>query len=385
MNWHYLDSQQRQIGPISDLEIQSLVSAGTLNTTSLVWNETLSEWVSVGQTPLATFCTTATPPIVTSAKPTNTAESATLSEQVGLLKKSFILIKSLWGKTTAAAQLSKKQALQQKLRMVDLKQADYKIGCKAFKCKIAYNNYESLYTEIEEVKSQIVKLKTKTSEPNDTLTRKAKAAVISAAKAAEIGTQTINEKKALIKLGRKLRANPCTHPSLTEEIGVANSLIEKASILDNEILTISTKTFFLAKYSWLILPIVIIVSVCVVSYVSKVAHESAEKEARFRAYISEQVAPGITDSEDTQRGLNMIRAAGIAKGGEFAQTYGRSPTTLEFDAILSNAGITPEAINQGTPETVKLNKRIEYEFRRGFEEGCTEVAKAIHNGNQPAF
>ena|GEM_PF-5632664 len=297
MNWYYLDSQQIQIGPISDLEIESLVITGTLNITSLVWNETLSEWVSVGQTPLVTLCTTATQPIVTSANPTNTTESITPSEQVGLLKKSLIFIKSLWGKATAAAQLSKKQALQQKLRVVDLKQADYKIGCKAFEYKIDYNDYESLHTEIEKIKSQIERLRTKTSEPTDTLTGKAKAVAISAAKAAEIGIQRINEKNALINLGKKLRENPRVHPPLTEEIEIANVLSEKASILDKEIQTLSEKSFIFARYSWLILTMIVALAFFLTAYIVKVANVSTANISGFQAYLSKNVLPKIGDSK----------------------------------------------------------------------------------------
>ena len=94
MNWYYLDTQQKQIGPISEPEIQNLASSGKLTKTNMVWNETLTEWTSVAKTPLAAFCSTATPPPVpppapfTSPNPPNlAAASATSPTQSGEMGK----------------------------------------------------------------------------------------------------------------------------------------------------------------------------------------------------------------------------------------------------------------------------------------------------------
>lgn len=309
MNWYYLDTQQTRIGPISEPEMQNLVTSGALDKTSLVWNETLTEWTSVAQTPLATFCATATPPIAPTVNAKSTTGAATPSAQAKLLNKASILIKSLCSKTRAAACLSQKQALQQKLKMVDLNQADYNIGCKAFENKIGYNEYRDLYSQIEDIKSRIEKLKTKTSEPTVKLTEKAKAAAIGTAKAAEIGAQTINEKKALIALGAKLRGNPATYPSLTEEIGIANGFIEKASVLDEEIQALSKKSFIFAKYSWLILVIVTLAGVSIAGYILKQSRPGSKREALIQFNIGEKYRLGDGVEQSNIEAVKYFRKA----------------------------------------------------------------------------
>jgi len=255
---------------MSDPEIENLITKGEIKNATMVWNETMSEWTPAAQTPLSSFCPPPTPPPVAPSVDVKSTTGTTMpSTQVTMLKKASVLLKALWGKTTAAAHLSQKQALQQKLKTVDLNMADYNIGCKAFESRIAHTEYETLYSGIEEIKSQIESLKTKTTEPSETLKGKAKAAAIGAAKAAQIGAQSLNEKKTLIHLGVKLRENPDSYPSLSEEIGIAKCLIEKISLLDEEIQKLSTKTFLLAKYSWLILIIATIIGVSIAGYISK--------------------------------------------------------------------------------------------------------------------
>jgi len=310
MNWYYLDTHQNQIGPISESEIQNLISNGTVKNATMVWNETMTEWTPVAQTPLSKFCLPPTPPPV--APPVDartTTGTATPSAQAKLLNKASILIKSLWGKTTAAAHLSQKQAIQQKIKTVDLNQADYNIGCKAFESRIAYNDYASLYSEIEDIKSQIEKLKIKTSEPTVTFRGKAKAAAIGAAKAAEIGTQTINGKKALIHLGAKLRENPGAYPSLTEEIGIANGFIVAMSLLEKEIQTLSTRSFAFARYSWLILVIVTLAGVSIAGYILKQSSPGSKKEALIQFNIGEKYRLGDGVEQNNVEAVKYYRKA----------------------------------------------------------------------------
>ena len=44
MEWYYAEGQ-KQIGPISDDEFRSLVDNGTILSSTLVWNNSLTDWV----------------------------------------------------------------------------------------------------------------------------------------------------------------------------------------------------------------------------------------------------------------------------------------------------------------------------------------------------
>lgn len=57
--WHYLDNG-KQMGPISEEELQNLVFAGRIRAQDLVWTEGMAEWQAVGSLPH--FECPATPP-----------------------------------------------------------------------------------------------------------------------------------------------------------------------------------------------------------------------------------------------------------------------------------------------------------------------------------
>jgi uncharacterized RDD family membrane protein YckC len=48
MNWHYSDNGERQIGPVSDAEFQSLLASGAVNSETMVWRDGLKEWTKYG-------------------------------------------------------------------------------------------------------------------------------------------------------------------------------------------------------------------------------------------------------------------------------------------------------------------------------------------------
>jgi uncharacterized RDD family membrane protein YckC len=52
MEWHYTQNDEAQ-GPVSEQEIQQLVSAGTITPDTLVWNSTMTDWQPLSETPLA--------------------------------------------------------------------------------------------------------------------------------------------------------------------------------------------------------------------------------------------------------------------------------------------------------------------------------------------
>ena len=96
----------------------------------------------------------------------------------------------------------------------------------------------------------------------------------------------------------------------------------------------------------------------------------------------------ITDAELDSQGksvMAMTRLAGQSAGAKFAGETGRLPTKLEFTAILTKDGVTPDKIEAGSPEEVRINRRVFYEFRTGFEEGCKQTLGIIQEWTAPAF
>ena len=52
MDWHYTLNDEAQ-GPVSEEEVQQLVSAGTITAETMVWNSTMTDWQALSNTPLA--------------------------------------------------------------------------------------------------------------------------------------------------------------------------------------------------------------------------------------------------------------------------------------------------------------------------------------------
>jgi hypothetical protein len=71
MEWYYLDNQKQQIGPIDEADIKSLVANGTMKKTTMVWNESLENWLPACDSSLRTlFPASKTPPPPPNSAPT---------------------------------------------------------------------------------------------------------------------------------------------------------------------------------------------------------------------------------------------------------------------------------------------------------------------------
>lgn len=53
MNWHYLTTEQTNIGPVSDHELTALIASGAVTRTTLVWNESLDGWIKAAESDAA--------------------------------------------------------------------------------------------------------------------------------------------------------------------------------------------------------------------------------------------------------------------------------------------------------------------------------------------
>ena len=63
MEWYYLDNQKQQVGPIDEADIKSLVASGAMKKTTMVWNESLENWLPACDSSLGTLLAASkTPP-----------------------------------------------------------------------------------------------------------------------------------------------------------------------------------------------------------------------------------------------------------------------------------------------------------------------------------
>jgi hypothetical protein len=70
MNWHYAD-KSKQVGPVSDGELQQLLQAGKINEETLVWNPEMTDWL-----PYRQAMGKALPPPLPSRQPASTAPTS---------------------------------------------------------------------------------------------------------------------------------------------------------------------------------------------------------------------------------------------------------------------------------------------------------------------
>lgn len=63
MKWHYAGKNDEPIGPLSESEMTELAERGEINASTLVWNDTMPDWLALGQTSLADGTRAVPPPI----------------------------------------------------------------------------------------------------------------------------------------------------------------------------------------------------------------------------------------------------------------------------------------------------------------------------------
>ena len=91
----------------------------------------------------------------------------------------------------------------------------------------------------------------------------------------------------------------------------------------------------------------------------------------------------LTDAEITsaadKQSIVMVRLAAMAEGAKFARRYGRVPTKAEYAAHIADQMSQAQAY--GEVKDDRVNRRVLYEMRIGFEQGC----KGVLEGNRPEF
>ena len=78
MIWYYAHERNR-VGPVDDAEFEALVDTGVITPETLVWNETLTEWVRYADVlgPYAELAGTASQQATATQQPTVTAQQQT--------------------------------------------------------------------------------------------------------------------------------------------------------------------------------------------------------------------------------------------------------------------------------------------------------------------
>ena len=102
MNWYYSDDQRERKGPLEDAEIAALISDGRLRADTLVWNETLENWIRADNTTLSSHFTPPPPappplpqPRSTNGKPKLERHTSGGSSKVRSVVKTGIVIGGL--------------------------------------------------------------------------------------------------------------------------------------------------------------------------------------------------------------------------------------------------------------------------------------------------
>jgi TM2 domain-containing membrane protein YozV len=76
MEWYYLDNQKQQIGPSDEADIKNLAANGAIKKTTMVWNESLENWLPACDSSLGTlFAASKTPPPAPNPAPAKTPPS----------------------------------------------------------------------------------------------------------------------------------------------------------------------------------------------------------------------------------------------------------------------------------------------------------------------
>jgi|GEM_PF-3264312 len=255
----HISRDGQQFGPYSEEEIKQHIEAGKFSQDDLAWTEGQADW-----TPLSNVLHTTPippPPPQKQAFSTNEPSSAKPSESS---TKTFS--ESIVEKATFAARLTQKQAHKKKLEMVDLKQADYQIGKKAYESNIAPEHYPEIRSQIAEARQQIEAHRNAPEAATVSLTDKAKAAANAAGRTAKVEALTMKQKGLLTDLGTKLRENSTDDPALAAEIANARKTAETIHNLDSEIQSLSSKTFTWARRPLLIVSILIGLVVASIAY-----------------------------------------------------------------------------------------------------------------------
>src|SRR5438874_5480799 len=171
-------------------------------------------------------------------------------------KKTFA--RSFLLRLSATAGLTRTEAYRKKLESVDLRQADYRIGKKAYESRVVPTELSSFVTDLDEIGARLAALRDgKEEKAAASFGEKAQAAASGAARTAKVKALELKQSGLFKDLGAKLRKRPAPDPALNAEIAGANAVQERITSLDTEIASLRRDSWTKHPLPFLIAAIIV--------------------------------------------------------------------------------------------------------------------------------
>ena len=219
---------------------------------------------------------------------------------------------SFFARLAATAQLTRKEAHRRKLESIDLRQAEYQIGKKAFEARLVPPDLNNFVTKLEELNAQLVELETRqTGKPASTLGEKAQGAASTATRAAKAKALELKRSSLFKDLGTRLRKGPSPDPALSAEIAAANAVEEQIRLLDAEMAALQHDSW--TKHPLLIVVAALLLALLVlgVAFARNVrrTHEQAEANRRMAVFQEQTMAMAQKQQEQMRQLYQQQRQA----------------------------------------------------------------------------
>jgi hypothetical protein len=244
---------------------------------------------------------------------------------------------SFLGRLLDTARLTRKEAYRRKLKSVDLREAEYQIGRKAYDTRLVPTELSSLAGDLDQITVRIAAVQQRKDEkPASTFSAKAEAAAATAANKGKAERLRLKQSNLLKDLGARLRQHPAPAPALAAEIAAAASVQNRIKALDQEIET-------LRRSSWVKRPLLAVVSVLVVGLllVTAVARRVGSRQqlqhkpdlARQHAMIEKAEQQAAAMQQQTDEEIAKRRQAEVNRlQGYMAETQKSQDDYLEKQA-----------------------------------------------------
>lgn len=232
--WHYaLDNEQ--IGPVSESKLKSLVKSSIVLPTSLVWNETLPDWVPAesikGLFPSPEITAEQKLPQDSSLAPKE--NESTSSPQKASLKDSLLAS----AKTTA--QITAKKTERLKLTSTTLPLLYLKLGKHDLSSAVFRAEFPEQFQELDTIQNQLTELVTQPKSDAKTFGDKAKAVAGQAVRTAKAAQLSLQQKKALSRLGRAIYERHHEKSGPEDVVAPIRNALSRVAALDEEMAQLS--------------------------------------------------------------------------------------------------------------------------------------------------
>lgn len=83
MEWYYLDNQDQQVGPVTEADLQDVISKGIVKNETMVWNESMDSWLPAASSSMKAQFKIPPPPSPVTTTPRNAPPLPAVSTAVG--------------------------------------------------------------------------------------------------------------------------------------------------------------------------------------------------------------------------------------------------------------------------------------------------------------